>query len=190
MRIGLLGGSFNPAHPGHLAISSFALKRLGLDQVWWLVSPQNPLKSTEDMASLTQRLSFARQLVQDPRIIVSDIEARLGTHYTIDTLRALKARFPQTHFVWLMGADNLRQIPKWREWQKIFQLVPIAVFRRPLFNAGRGCGKAAQRFKRSWMPAKKAKLLAYAAAPAWVMLDNRLDPHSATALRAARRKAD
>jgi len=185
MTIGLLGGSFNPAHDGHLALSRFALKRLGLDQVWWLVSPQNPLKPATGMAQLDDRLVAARRLAQHPRIRVSALEAQLGTCYTIDTLRALRRRFPRTHFVWLMGADNLRQIPKWRAWEEIFQSLPIAVFRRPLYAAGYGQGKAALRFGRAWRPAAQAKNLARIAPPAWVMLDNRLDPHSATALRQA-----
>src|SRR6185437_14156158 len=131
MKIGLLGGSFNPAHEGHLAMSLYALKRLGLRQVWWLVSPQNPLKPSKGMAPFAQRLEQARQLTHDPRIVVTDIEAQLGTRYTVDTLRELRRHFPHTHFVWLMGADNMEQMPRWRRWPQIFMQVPVAIFRRP-----------------------------------------------------------
>jgi nicotinate-nucleotide adenylyltransferase len=189
LRIGLLGGSFNPAHPGHLAISRFALKRLGLDQIWWLVSPQNPLKAKASMAGLATRIAGARRVATDRRIVVTDIEAKFGAHFTIDTLRILRQKFPRAHFVWLMGADNLRQIPQWRQWQAIFKTMPVAVFRRPRYAAGRGHGQAAIRFSRALKPAKQAKLLAYAAPPAWVMLDNPLNTHSATAIRNRNQKS-
>jgi nicotinate-nucleotide adenylyltransferase len=131
-RIGLLGGSFNPAHDGHLHISETALTRLRLDEVWWMVSPQNPLKSSTGMASLETRLRDARSTAQRRNIHVTDIEFRLGTQYTVDTIRALRLRCPTTRFVWLMGADNLEQMPKWRAWTKVFEMVPVAVFaRRP-----------------------------------------------------------
>ena len=131
LKIGLLGGSFNPAHDGHLAMSLYALKRLGLDQIWWLVSPQNPLKSAAEMIPLARRMEQSMRLAAHPRLIVTSIESALGTRYTADTLRVLKKRFPRTRFVWLMGADNLRQIPCWKDWQDIFHAVPVAVFRRP-----------------------------------------------------------
>jgi len=182
-RIGLLGGSFNPAHEGHVAVSRFALKRLGLDQVWWLVSPQNPLKSAHGMAPLSERLLAARRRAGHARIVVTDIERELGTLYTADTLRALKRRFPRTHFVWLMGADNLAQLPKWHKWTHIFEAVPVAVFRRPAYAAGRKRGKAAQRFDGAWMPVCRSGRLALSKAPAWLVLDNRLDPLSSTQVR-------
>ncbi len=116
LRIGLLGGSFNPAHEGHLHVSEVALKRLGLDYVWWLVAPHNPLKPTIGMAPLDARVSMAAQTAAHPRILVMDIEAALGTRYTIDTLGALERRFPQLRFVWLMGSDNLDQFRHWRRW--------------------------------------------------------------------------
>lgn len=186
LRIGLLGGSFNPAHEGHRAISLFALKRLGLDQIWWLVSPQNPLKPECGMASLIERLKTARAVARSPRIIVTDLESRLGTRYAIDTLRALLRRFPRTHFVWLMGADNLDQISVWRKWPDIFHKVPVAVFRRPAYAAGRGSSKAAQRFDYAWLPASKGKNLAECKPPAWLVLDNRLNSLSATSIRQQR----
>ena len=180
MRIGLLGGSFNPAHEGHRAMSLYALKRLGLNQVWWLVSPHNPLKPEKNMAPLASRLEKARMAARHPKIMVTDIETRIGTRYTADTLSILRARFSRTHFVWLMGADNLRQIPRWRRWTDIFKEMPVAVFRRP------GCaieGKAARRFASSRHAAGYGKKLALHAPPAWLVLDNPLNLLSATALR-------
>ena len=181
--IGLLGGSFNPAHDGHRAMSLHALKRLGLDQVWWLVSPQNPLKPTHGMAPIKQRMVHAHRTANHPKIIVTDLELQLGTHYTIDTLHVLRRRFPRTRFVWLMGADNLKQMPRWRKWDAIFQSVPVAVFRRPAYAAGRGCGKVAQRFVRGWNPSSHGKLLARKKPTAWLVVDNRLCTLSSTDIR-------
>ena len=130
MRIGLLGGSFNPAHEGHRHVSEVARKALGLHAVWWLVTPGNPLKRSSELADLITRTALARQ-VAGARITVTDIEGALGTRYTIDTLRALKRRFPATRFVWLMGSDNLAGFGRWKDWAAIARLVPIAVVRRP-----------------------------------------------------------
>jgi nicotinate-nucleotide adenylyltransferase len=129
LTIGLLGGSFDPAHGGHLYVSEVAKKALKLDYVWWLVSPGNPLKPAPD--SLAVRLARARRCAAGTRIVVTGIEARLHTRFTIDTVRALKRHFPQVNFVWLMGSDNLEQFSRWRRWQQIAQLIPIAVVRRP-----------------------------------------------------------
>ena len=183
LKIGLLGGSFNPAHEGHRAISLHALKHLGLDQVWWLVSPQNPLKSTNGMATLDKRVAQAQHTAAHPRLIVTTIESELGTHYTIDTLRYLKQKFPHTRFVWLMGADNLQQIPRWKDWQDIFNLVSVAVFRRPSYPAGRTLGKVAIRFGRAWHKPATGKSLTQARLPAWIILDNKLNYTSATKIR-------
>ena len=132
LRIGLLGGSFNPAHAGHLYVSETALKRLKLDSVWWLVSPGNPLKDGADMAPLAARLQSAMRVAAgEPRIHVSAVEQRLHTIYTIDTVKALRRRFPKVEFVWLMGSDNLQQFDRWRNWQGLARLVPIAVVQRP-----------------------------------------------------------
>jgi nicotinate-nucleotide adenylyltransferase len=131
MRIGLLGGSFNPAHEGHLYVSEVAMKRLGLDYVWWLVSPQNPLKGRAGLAPLADRVRQARKTARHPRIVVMDIEHALGTRYSIDTLRALQRRFPQLAFTWLMGSDNLAIFRRWRRWREIAARVPIAVVQRP-----------------------------------------------------------
>ena len=128
--IGLLGGSFDPAHAGHAHITREALKRFGLDRIWWLVSPGNPLKP-EGPAPLAQRMAAARALMRHPRVTVSDIEARLGTRYTAETLGALRARYPGVRFVWLMGADNLAQFHLWERWQEIAESVPVGVIARP-----------------------------------------------------------
>ena len=188
-RIGLLGGSFNPAHGGHLHISRLGLRHLGLDEVWWLVSPQNPLKPTAGMAPFQERLEQAREIAAaDRRIRVSDIEARLGTTYTADTLARLRRRFPGARFVWLMGGDNLAQIPYWRRWQDIFRTIPIAVFDRPGTAARALAGKAACRFAGSRVPACAARRLAEMPPPAWTFLHTRLDARSATRIRAARQR--
>lgn len=183
LRIGLMGGSFNPSHEGHLAMSLYALKRMGFHQIWWLVSPQNPLKLTAGMAPLAERLEQAKELAKHPKIIVTDIEKELGTRYTVDTLRALRMRFPTTHFVWLIGADNFEQLPKWRLWPQIFEQVPIAVFRRSGHEAS---GEAAIRFAGARRPASFARKLAYATPPAWLVLDNPLNLLSGTSIRRAR----
>ena len=130
-RIGLLGGSFNPAHEGHVHISRYALARLGLDEVWWLVSPQNPLKDTKGMAEYALRLQSARQVSAGVRgIRVTDIESRLRTRYTYQTIEALKEAYPGVDFVWMMGADNLAQFHRWRRWRQVLRMVPVAVFDR------------------------------------------------------------
>ena len=186
MRIGLLGGSFNPAHDGHRHISLQALERLGLDQVWWLVSPQNPLKPVDGMAPFDERVAAAQRVANDPRIRVSAIEKDLGTRYTADTLAALKTQFPDHRFVWLMGADNLIQMPRWRLWQRIFHTVPIAVFPRAPYSLKASSCKAARRFGRSRIRRTQAKRLAGMPAPAWVLLRILRHPESATRIREAR----
>jgi nicotinate-nucleotide adenylyltransferase len=182
LRIGLLGGSFNPAHEGHSHASELALKQLGLDYVWWLVSPQNPLKETRDMAGFAERLESARKFNRHPRVIVTDIEHRLGMRFTIDTLRALKHRFPQLRFVWLMGSDNLVQIPHWRSWQEIFASVPVAVVARPGTTLAALSSKAASRFRSAYVLPDRH--IAVISPPAWTLLDaRRRNPSSATHLR-------
>lgn len=188
-RIGLLGGSFNPAHGGHRQLSLEALKRLGLDEVWWLVSPQNPLKPVAGMAPLAERLAEARLVAAHPRIRISDVETRLGTRYTADTLARLVQVRRDAAFVWLMGADNLVQISRWKDWRRIFATVPIAVFDRPSYSLGSLRAPAAQRFARARRGAASARRLALAAPPAWVFVPMRLNPTSATAIRAARQRA-
>jgi nicotinate-nucleotide adenylyltransferase len=185
-RIGLLGGSFNPAHDGHRDISLAALAYLGLDEVWWMVSPQNPLKPVKGMASFAERMAAAKAIADHPRIRVTDIEARLGTQFTADTLRKLVTRFPSCRFVWLMGADNLAQISSWRDWTRIFHLTPIAVFDRPTYTMKALTALAARRFQRARRPEAALRTLAATPAPAWVFVHHRLNPISATAIRAER----
>ena len=191
-RIGLLGGSFNPAHKGHLHITLGALNRLKLDEVWWMVSPQNPLKAASGMGDLGFRMKSAKELAEDPRIVVTDIESQMGTVYTVDTLEALKKKFPKHKFVWLMGADNLRQIPKWRGWQRIFRMVPIAIFPRPSYSRRALAGKASRRFRRFQIKPTRAPRLATMRAPAWVFLRTQPNTTSATRIRArlARKNGD
>lgn len=188
-RIGLLGGSFNPGHGGHLHISREALRRLALDEVWWLVSPQNPLKAEHDMASLADRMRQADRVADDRRIRVTDLESRLGTRFTVDTVRVLRRRYPRVRFVWLIGADNLAQMPRWYNWEALFHLVPIAVFARRPYSLRALTGPAAQRFARWRMPRRAARQLAGKKPPAWVFLNIRAHPASATAIREAREGA-
>jgi nicotinate-nucleotide adenylyltransferase len=176
-RIGILGGSFNPAHDGHRDISMAALKNLGLDQVWWMVSPQNPLKDTKGMAPFKERLERARRVSDHPRIRVTDIETLLGTRFTAQTLSRLVARHPDCRFVWLMGADNLAQI---------FQLLPIAVFDRPTYTYRALAATAARQFARVRVPEFALGALVRKTAPAWAFVHHRLNPISATAIRARR----
>jgi nicotinate-nucleotide adenylyltransferase len=188
-RVGLLGGSFNPAHGGHRHISLEALKRLNLDQIWWLVSPHNPLKPVEGMAPAAQRMATARKEARDPRIKVLDLEARLGTRYTIDTIGALRRLYPRTRFVWLMGADNLGQIRRWRGWREIFRLVPVAVLDRPTYSLRALNELPAQFFRRRRVASAAARGLGDFAPPAWTFLPIRRDPRSASAVRAQTKQA-
>lgn len=184
IRVGLLGGSFNPAHAGHLHVARLALQRLRLDQVWLLVSPGNPLKQAADMAALPDRIASARQIADGRRIVATGIEALLHTRYTFDTLRALRRRFPRVRFVWLMGADNLAQLPHWQRWVNIARTMPFAVMPRPSYNQRALAGVAAHRLRRALHPARAAPGLAVLAPPAWTFLPARQNALSATALRA------
>ena len=152
--MGLLGGSFNPAHAGHQHIARLALQRLRLDQVWLLVSPGNPLKEAAGMAPLADRLASAAEIADGRRIIATEIEARLHTRYTFDTLRALRRRFPRVRFVWLMGADNLVQLPRWQRWGGVTRAMPFAVMPRPTYNQRALAGQAAHRLRPALLPAK------------------------------------
>ena len=184
MRIGLFGGSFNPPHAGHVAASLTALKRLRLDRVWWLVSPQNPLK--QNAPPLEKRLAQARALIRDPRLIATDIEAKLGTRYTADTLAALKLRYPSVRFVFIIGADNMAGLPRWKNWTGIMEQVPLAVVARPGYAFTVLNTKAAQRYSHARLPAEGAPLLAATPAPAWTFLLGRLDPSASREIRADR----
>jgi nicotinate-nucleotide adenylyltransferase len=182
--VGLLGGSFNPAHEGHRHVTLYALKMLGLDAVWWMVSPQNPLKSTKDMAPVATRLANARAAADHPRIIATDIETKMGTQYTTDTLAKLRQLFPRTNFVWLMGMDNLRQVHRWRDWQDIFHTIPVCVLDRPpRHNSVRTC-PAMERFRTYLVPQQSAKNITRNALPSWTVLHIPLNSLSATEIRA------
>jgi nicotinate-nucleotide adenylyltransferase len=185
-RIGLLGGSFNPAHEGHRHVSVEALRRLGLDEVWWLVSPQNPLKSGDGMEPLATRVAHAKQVAHHPRIRVEAPELLLGTRYTLDTVRALRRLYPQAHFVWLMGADILPQLADWQGWRELFEATPIAAFARPGWSYAALQSTAPRTFARFRLGAEQARRLATCEAPAWCFIPSRLDSHSATAIRAVR----
>lgn len=184
MRIGLLGGSFNPAHEGHRHVAALARRRLRLDQVWLLVSPGNPLKPRAGMAPLARRLASARAIGDGRRILASAVEAALGTRYTVDTLRLLLRRFPNARFVWVMGADILEQLPKWRRWRDLARHLTFAVLPRPSYTHRALAGQAARRMRSKRRPSREAPVLA-GHAPAWVFLPARQNTVSATALRAA-----
>jgi nicotinate-nucleotide adenylyltransferase len=186
-RIGLLGGSFNPAHAGHRQISAIARRRLRLDQVWWLVSPGNPLKAHHDLAPLDQRLAQARRVAAARWITVTGFEAQLGSPYTVDTLAFLAARHPQTHFVWLMGADNLAQMHRWRDWRRIVTLLPIAVIDRPGWHLGALASPAARALARHRIDQRYAASIAHHAAPAWTYLTGPLSSLSSSMIRAGGR---
>ena len=181
--IGLLGGSFNPPHVGHLLASRLALTRAGLDQVWWLATPGNPLKSSADLTALHGRLDAARALVHDPRIAVTGFESEIGARFTADTLGYLKRR-ADARFVWIMGADNLAQFHRWRNWRQIAALVPILVVDRPGSSVAALSSRAAQALARWRVPESEAGRLALLKAPAWVFLHGPKSAASSTALRA------
>ena len=194
MRIGLLGGSFNPAHAAHRHISLAALKRLHLDQVWWLVSPSNPLKAKTKAPDLGDRVAAARAITRHPRIVVTGFEgARAkgaqGSVYTIDTVRFLKRRYPSVDFVWLMGADNLASFHRWRAWEKLFGLVPIAVLDRPGYRLKARASRAAQRFAFAALDESDAPGLAGIEPPAWTLLTLPLSSLSSTSLRGGKAAA-
>ena len=183
LRVGLLGGSFDPPHEGHRAISRIALHRLGLDRVWWLLSPGNPLKP-DPPASLDRRMTAAQKLLAaDTRIVPTALESLLGTRYTADTLQALTHRYPNVRFVWLMGSDNLAEFHRWRQWQRIFQTVPIAVLARPGSRARAGLSPAARTFAAYRLPPDMARALAARRPPAWTMLSHPLNSLSSTSIR-------
>ncbi|WP_120718115.1 nicotinate-nucleotide adenylyltransferase [Tsuneonella amylolytica] len=184
MRTGLLGGSFNPAHRGHRQISLAALRLLALDEVWWLVSPGNPLKSGKDMAPLAVRLASAREQARRAPIRATAIERDLGTRYTIDTLRALKRRYPRRRFVWIMGADNLAQFHRWKDWRAIARTVPIAVFARPGYEAKAFASPAMAWLRRYRVPPAVLRRGDWRT-PMLVWLSFDPDPISATELRKA-----
>lgn len=185
MRIGILGGSFDPPHAGHVHITKVARRRFGLDRVWWLVSPGNPLKP-HGPAPMSERLAAARRLLDDPAVIVTDAEARLGTRMTADTIFALKHRYPGVRFVWLMGSDNLCQFHLWDRWRDIAEMVPIGVLARPGSRNPARNSVAAQMLRRWRLPQAQAASLAVQTPPAWVLINLPMSPQSSSAIRAAR----
>jgi nicotinate-nucleotide adenylyltransferase len=185
IRTGLLGGSFNPAHRAHRAISLAAIAELGLDEVWWLVSPGNPLKPAEGMAPLAARFASAREMARRAPIRVTAIERELGTRYTVDTLRALQRRYPRRRFVWIMGADNLAQFDQWKDWRGIARTMPIAVFARPGYDGTAAASPAAAWLGRFRVPPAGLKSSGEWSAPALTYLRYDPDPISATAIRRA-----
>jgi nicotinate-nucleotide adenylyltransferase len=190
MRIGLLGGSFNPPHEGHVLVTRLALRRLRLDRVWWLVTPGNPLKSQDELAALQKRVAAARRLVAGPRVAVTDIEARIGSRYTYETLAWLKRRAPCVHFVWIMGADNLQQFHRWRHWRAIADLVPIVVVDRPGSTLRAISSRAGAALARWRAPERDAARFAAMRPPALLFLHGRRSELSSTAIRHGETSAD
>jgi nicotinate-nucleotide adenylyltransferase len=186
MRIGLFGGTFDPPHQAHRAVCLIALARLGLDRIWWLVTPGNPLKDTRGLSSLADRVAAARALARDPRIEVSALEAEIGARYTYDTLRYLLTHCAGVRFVWIMGADNLRNFHRWENWRGIANLVPIAVVDRLGPSLYAAAGIAGQTLAHARVPERAARTLPDRKPPAWVYLHGLKSPLSSTALRAAR----
>ena len=181
--VGLLGGSFDPAHAGHVQITKAALTRFGLDRVWWLVSPGNPLKS-RGPAPLADRLTAARAAMRHPRVTVTDIEARIGTRYTAETLARLRELYPRVHFVWLMGADNLAQFHRWQDWRAIIDNVPVGVVARPGDRISARLSRAAEVYQRYRLPGHASALLGRMPAPAWCFINLPMSDQSSSAIRA------
>ncbi|MFC2968825.1 nicotinate-nucleotide adenylyltransferase [Acidimangrovimonas pyrenivorans] len=181
--IGLLGGSFDPAHSGHAHVTREAIKRFGLDRVWWLVSPGNPLKA-EGPAPMADRLARARAVMDDPRVTITDLEARLGTRYTAETLERLMALYPGVRFVWLMGADNLAQFHRWQRWRWIIEHVPIGVIARPGSGIAARLSKTADRYAWARLPPSAGRRLGCQPAPAWCFVNVPMVAQSSSAIRA------
>ncbi|MFV0293604.1 MAG: nicotinate-nucleotide adenylyltransferase [Paracoccus sp. (in: a-proteobacteria)] len=185
MRVGLLGGSFDPAHEGHLRLTREALKRFGLNQVWWLVTPGNPLKAHQP-GPMSERIAYAQGMIHDPRILVTGIEVRLQTRQTIDTISALQKIYPQVCFTWLMGSDNMVQFNKWDRWQEVAARVPIGILARPGSRLAARTSRAARILAAYRIPNDRAKLLGSATAPAWVQVNMPMSNASSTTIRTAR----
>ena len=183
-RIGLLGGSFDPPHAGHVHITREALKRFQLDEIWWLVSPGNPLKA-QGPAPLFERLNKARAMMDHPQVRVTDLEAKMGTRYTAETLAGLLQRYPGVSFVWLMGADNLAGFHRWDRWREIFEAVPIGVLARPGDRISARMSPAARHFRSAKLKSRESGALAQSDAPAWCFVNVPMMPISSTELRAS-----
>jgi nicotinate-nucleotide adenylyltransferase len=183
MAVGLFGGTFNPAHEGHRLVSDTALRRLRLDRVWWVVTPGNPLKSHADLPSQAERMRAAADFADDPRVCVTGFEARIGTRYTIDTIAWLKSRREDVNFVWLMGADNLRQLHRWRGWREIAAAMPMAIVDRPGATLSGPLGRAGRALDAWRVPETQARALAWMEPPAWTLLHGPRSNLSSTELR-------
>lgn len=186
-RIGLLGGSFNPPHPAHRLITQIALKRLGLDRVWWLVTPGNPLKGRSELLPLDERMRLARAMARDPRVVVTDFEKDLDSTFTAPTLGYLRQRYPRVRFVWLMGADCLAAFHQWQQWREIFATMPIAVIDRPGWHLAGVSSAAARTFALRRLPEERARRLATAELPVWTFLTGPLLRMSSSEIRAKAR---
>lgn len=186
MRIGLFGGSFNPAHQGHLHISKTALKRLGLDKVWWLLSPQNPLKDPEQYASYEDRAASALEIIDTPKIVLSYFEAEQQITYSVDTIAQLQTLFPNTQFVWLMGADAFAGLDRWHAWRKIVETIPLAIFNRPEFGLKALSSKVALRYAAYRIDESDAARLPGLEAPAWCFINQPLDDAASRDIRNAK----
>jgi len=182
MRIGLLGGSFDPPHPGHVHITRWAFRAIGLDRVWWLVSPGNPLKPVGP-AEIDRRLAACRTMIGDRRVVVTDIERHLGSPYTADTLARLMQRYPGVRFVWLMGADNLASFHRWQDWRWIIETVSVAVFARPGQQLRAGLSPAARAYADRRLPAGAAHRLGLGDRARWALIPGPMSAHSSTAIR-------
>jgi nicotinate-nucleotide adenylyltransferase len=186
LRVGLLGGSFDPPHDGHVHITRWALRAFALDQVWWVVSPGNPLKA-RGPADLARRMAACHDIIRHPRVHVTDIESRLGTRYTADTLAALRHRYRSLRFVWLMGADNLASFHRWERWQWIIETMPIGVLARPDQQLRAALAPAARRYPARRLPGHAAQILAMRRAPCWTLLTGPMSALSSSEIRSAGR---
>jgi nicotinate-nucleotide adenylyltransferase len=182
-RIGLFGGSFNPAHYGHYMVALYAMKRLQLDWVWWLVSPQNPLKDPSETAAYNKRLAFTRGIARHPRFVVTDLEWQVGSHNTAETLFALKGAMKNAHFIWIMGADSFANLHRWHNWTDIVEALPLAFLARPGYSIRALSSRAAIRYAGSRIATDHAAKLVNHKTPAWVFLPMPLRPESSTAIR-------
>ena len=189
LKIGLFGGSFNPPHDAHRAVSLFAMKKLGLDRVWWLVTPGNPLKDNKALPALEERIALAQALADHPRIDVTGLESVIGTKYSCDTIAWLKNECPGVNFVWIMGADNLKYFHRWKNWRGIFSMLPIAVVDRGGISLSAASGAAAMRFARARIPETRAMTLPGREPPAWVYLHGIKSTLSSTALRGKKQRS-
>ncbi|CAA2136681.1 Nicotinate-nucleotide adenylyltransferase [Hyphomicrobium sp. ghe19] len=184
-RIGVMGGTFNPPHDGHRIAAEAAMKRLKLDQVWWLITPGNPLKSPNGLSPLADRMGLVRKFAHGPKMKITGFERELGTRYTAGTLSFLKRRYPAVRFVWIMGADNLAYFDRWQHWRHIAEIMPIAIVDRPNWRHAALSSPAARALERYRVPESEAATLADRHPPAWMLLTIRLSGLSSTALRKA-----